>query len=216
MKPHRSPIVSPAEVGIENLDRVAEELGKSVVPIYNPTEGGLAQLVGTGFYLAVGDATFFVTAAHVGDWNDAGALHVSSAEGTLKALAEGTAGEALRTVVPDGKTRDDDRFDLAVIPIKSGWADPHFEHVLIGRTEPNDPRDPNSRYIVQGFPVTKNKVRPDTKRIKRRLFSYAAAPSDDAKHEEVQSDPAFFVTESAGAPSGALRPRFFSMVRLLP
>lgn len=158
--------VSPIISLHEHTDLQAQEayslLGRAVRPIFVVTRKREPEFWGSGVLLAVGDARFLVTAAHV--------LHDPEGElahGTLHGVAMTfgsethveLSGRVHRTVPPAGKSYEDDQVDVAALELSATEAaqidDAYF--VSLKNIDVRDHLAPRRGYFHIGFPGRKQK-----------------------------------------------------------
>ena len=176
---HRRPSQEALRGLAERVARAVERLLPAVSPIFIPAPNGDAQVIGTGILLRVGPSEFVVTAAHVMDI----ARHEFYVGGESRIVA--VSGRYTNTHAPGG-LRANDRFDLAIIPLReSEVADLRDSRFLaLEELEPSEVVDYRptwgSKYLMVGFPATKQgKTRDNVVQVDPLRFAARARPLAD-------------------------------------
>jgi hypothetical protein len=141
-------------VASEGLSQV---LGRCVVPIFRVDQNENQQAHGTGILVATSERTYLVSAAHVFDPMAAGEklfIYVGRRERLF------LSGELLRTLVPAGKSRLEDRVDIGVLEMDPSTSPPYAAinktALPIDAVAPGATRRQGKQYLVTGFPASKS------------------------------------------------------------
>lgn len=157
-----------------HLQQIADQLTHYVIPLYIDVKG-VPTHVGSGFFVRVSKHTFLVTAAHVIDQKAHGSIYFY-AEPNLARHLDGN----VRTTPTFGQDRARDKVDIAVVQLTSIAPPPYPGvgkmavdlHELRPRALPRA----GKRYMVLGFPTTKN----EASRVRREIAAEAWSWSSDS------------------------------------
>jgi hypothetical protein len=158
-------------------------LTEYVLPLFVDHVGGYPEMFGTGFLVEHDGAVFLVSAAHVLD--NAEHLYFYVEPGVTRRLS----GSRATSVVPDGGTRDDDRFDVGVLKLEGPGQPPY--PALKKRAMPLSmlhplalPRE-DKQYLIVGFPASKSKANRKDRRVDSTPVSFRNISAAKAQYDEL-------------------------------
>ena len=139
-----------------------------VRPICMADARGAPEVVGSCVLVALGKHRVLLTAAHVLDWADKGTLYLV-ADGDIIALPP----EFHRTVLKDGKTRADDVQDMGIVELPAEFVDRMGGCQFLGLEDlaVELPTKEGQLFAMVGYPRTKAKANPTTKKFKPGLLA---------------------------------------------
>lgn len=152
-------VKTPLEIVNEELDRrstMAANYNLSAVrPVYGATENGEPFHIASCVLIEIGSLHFFMSAAHVIDWNENTTLYIGGKDDLVQ-----IEGECYRTTIESGQ-RNSDKYDIAFmvlnIEIIEKLGDVRF--ILPHEVDPNDAARKGKAYFALGYPNSKNKNR---------------------------------------------------------
>ncbi|MCG3147723.1 MAG: hypothetical protein PCFJNLEI_01164 [Verrucomicrobiae bacterium] len=158
-----------------------------VCPLYGVDDRGNPLLIGSAVLLQIADAHFLLTAAHVLDTNARSTLYYGVG-GPLQVLE----GVAHKSGLSDGTSRDEDRNDVGFMELKPRIA-AHLSHghrfLNVCHLQPNEAVRPSSIYELRGYPETRSKRNPTTKKVRPGPFSYLASPAGTSRYAALHVGP---------------------------
>src|ERR1051326_7888115 len=167
------------------VERQGESL-QPVCPIYSVDERGRPVLTGSAVLLRIANTHFLLSAAHVLDGNAGSTLYYGG-RGPLKPLE----GIAQKSSLPAGCSREDDKIDTGLMELKPNIvSDLNRQHRFLDarHLQPNDVARPDSIYELRGYPETRSKLNPTTRKVRPGPFSYLASPAGASQYTRQQVD----------------------------
>ena len=164
-----SPKPTHLEIPLQSLAFITPDLipdlGKHVVPMC-VEHRRKPQVVGTGFLVAVNERHFLITAAHVLDkLEDNLPYFFPSGPHTTRLVA----GDVIKSVVPEGRTRDDDKLDVGVVVLSGDNLPPYpgflTEAMEIERVAAWVTDRTSANYAISGFAASQGKPNPVTRKF---------------------------------------------------
>ena len=160
------------------------DIFNSICPIFLERNENVVEQVGSGVLVTISEAIFLLTAAHVVDWSEQGALCIPSNAGIVP-----IEGSVASLETPKGVTRSKDKIDLAYYKLsKSLAASLHQSLYLLERSDLwlTDNTLDDDVYTFSGFPVSKSRSKEET--VSTELFSYSGHAAIDEKYENLGYD----------------------------
>jgi hypothetical protein len=165
---------------------VAERVRASVRPLFIE-EDDAPQLVGSGVLIALGEATFLLSAAHVLDERNQGTW-IFGPNGLLP-----LTGECLFSSIPS-EGRDADKLDVGAVRLSDDLARALGElRILTAYDLDLDDRafvdsPPSKQYLVVGYPASKAKPRRQTRRLTVETFVLTATALAREQYKRLEVD----------------------------
>ncbi len=156
----------------------------SICPIFFERNEDIVEQVGSGVLVRISDEIFLLTAAHVVDWSERGALCIPSNAGIVP-----IEGFVVSVETPKGVTRSKDKIDLAYYKLsKSLAASLHQSLHPLERSNLwlTDNTLNDDIYTFSGFPISKSRSKEKT--VSTELFSYSGHAAIDEKYENLGYD----------------------------
>jgi hypothetical protein len=160
---------------------------RHVTPVFTCRSDGRMDFEGSGLFARLDARYYLITAAHVLDACELGCV-VRAAEATGQALL----GSHTVTGRPDGKTRDEDVFDIGFIRLSDAEVDGIGSGNFLDLTQTVDgpPAEPVEAMIAVGFAAREQTVDQETVRTKLTMFmtgpesahAYRVAKTDPRSH----------------------------------
>ena len=158
-----------------------------VCPLYRVDGTGKPVLFGSAVLLQIADAYFLLTAAHVLDHNETSTLYYGVG-GPLRVLV----GVAHKSSLTAGTSRDNDKNDVGFMELEpaivTNLGSGH-RFLNIRNLQPNDTVHPGIVYELRGYPATRSKRNPTTRKVRPGPFSYLATPAGTGRYTGLGVDP---------------------------
>lgn len=146
------------------------EIGRYIFPTIKPDKRDRPIVDGTGILLAVDRYKFVVTAAHVLDQDDDGTIYLP--DGVILGPASTSV---VKTSIPAGGHREDDRVDVAVFRITdeqfAGLVAKGRAAIQVSMIGFGDGIEPGKKYVFTGFPSSKTGLNPPERKLAPRGVS---------------------------------------------
>ncbi|MEX2206661.1 MAG: hypothetical protein WEF50_10585 [Myxococcota bacterium] len=160
---------------------------RSVCPIFVAPNNrpNVLQPLGSGVLLSLGDETFVLSAAHVVDTLDWGALMLPGVSGFVE-----FGGNFHRRPMEPGKSRNEDAIDFAFLrlaPETVAELSPEFRPLGWQDLGLFETLGEGDLYTFAGFPASRTKVR--RRVVQSELFKYTGGAASDALYQETGFDP---------------------------
>jgi hypothetical protein len=140
---------------------LANVLLRHIVPLFNLPLGKRPACVGTGFFVSSPNGSFLISAAHVLDHlTKAGSLHYYANANILRKVS----GRVLRSKIPIGSAREDDRIDVGVAKLEGPRLPPYpeIEKVSLNLSTLRSFASVRGQrwYLTIGFPESRSRPNP--------------------------------------------------------
>lgn len=171
--------ISPAEFEeLENRIRpVVNRLSRAVHPMLVMREKRPPQHVGCCVLLAIGEARFLLTAAHVLDEFMDKPIHIAAA-GEVRHIL----GHFKRTLPIKGQRRRTDRIDAGVLRFANEIPELEGSFLALRDVNARDGLMPKGNYMLFGHPASKTRSDRATMRVRSGYFQYAGPNVSPARY----------------------------------
>jgi len=174
----------------QTVTKLAAILSRHILPLFAEVSGGRPKLVGSGFLVSSGTASYLVSAAHVFDELKNGQELFFYIERRMK---RNLSGNLRLTKTPRGKDRKYDRLDVGVLKLE-GPALPPYPIVQkyplpIGAFMPNALPREGKQYLLVGFPESRSRVNPVTRDLTSEPCSFRNISAPVSAYSELSVTP---------------------------